>query len=630
MKQQVTAIAIVLGMWAGGVHGDSLTLSDALYHAVFQRDASDVAQVPIAGVFDGSASGIEVRAVPMEGYYGTATDWVEIATWPGSTFSGTLTVPAGWYQLEARAMLLGAEVASDTLDSVGVGEVFITAGQSNSANYGEPAQMPSDSRVSAWNGTSWQFAVDPQPLATGTAGSPWPDFGSILVEHQQVPVGVIAVGVGSTTVQQWLPGTSNYNKINSALAAAGPNGVRAILWHQGESDGYASTSATTYASRLNSIIAQSRVDAGYDVPWGVALASWLGSTTPAQQAEIIAGQQAVIAGDPLVFQGASTDTFHEIGLVKNDGPHFNDAGLREHGQQWSDAVVDYFELPQNTWEPGDPPKPSTHAVELDTFTNGYNYPFSLGWKFTPTKNMVITALGVFDILGDGVNDIVDGGQPVCLFEWGGADPNAGQCLVSATVPVDATAEAAGNANAYYVDIDPITLTAGTDYFIAARVINRDYCFSATFLNDDNRPFERSECGGFATPANPAQPEMPELANTTTFTIGHNDPVHGTGPDDYFGGTFKYEVSKKPGDATGDGVVDQYDAQALAANWLKQADALWEEGDFNGDGKVDDLDASILAANWDGISEEVGVPEPGSVALMVGLGLGLLLFRRRRN
>ena len=163
MKRQVTAVAIVLGLWMGGAHGDSLTLSDALSNAVFQRDDSNVAQVPIAGTFDGTASGIEVRAVPMDGYYGTATDWTEIASWPGSTFSGTLTIPAGWYQLEARAMFYEVELATDTLDSVGVGEVFITAGQSNSANYGVPAQTPSDSRVSAWNGTNWQFAVDPQP-----------------------------------------------------------------------------------------------------------------------------------------------------------------------------------------------------------------------------------------------------------------------------------------------------------------------------------------------------------------------------------------------------------------------------------------------------------------------------------
>ncbi|MBN1910523.1 MAG: Ig-like domain-containing protein, partial [Pirellulales bacterium] len=52
----------------------------------------------------------------------------------------------------------------------------------------------------------------------------------------------------------------------------------------------------------------------------------------------------------------------------------------------------------------------------------------------------------------------------------------------------------------------------------------------------------------------------------------------------------------PGDATGDGVVDDDDAQRLASNWLHTG-VEWADGDFNNDDIVDDLDASILAANW---------------------------------
>jgi len=625
MRRPIPAVAIVLGLFVAQAAGGPVTLSTTLSHAVFQRNASNVAQVPISGTCEGLVSHVEARAIVMDGYYGTSTDWMEIPlSSSGDGFSGTMEVPAGWYRIEARAFLGFEELGRTSLDSVGVGEVFITAGQSNSANYGTPAQMPSDSRVSAYNGSGWQFAVDPQPLATGTAGSPWPDFGSILVEHQQVPVGIIAVGVGSTKVAQWLPGTTNYTKIQNALAAAGPNGVRAILWHQGESDAIApGTSSTDYASRLNQIIAQSRIHAGYNVPWGVALASRLASTTPAAQAQVIAGQQAVIAGDPLVFQGASTDDFFARGLCNDGGTHFNDAGLEEHGRQWANAVVDYFNLPRNTWE--DPLAHSGPAVEIDTYTRGGDYPFSLGWRFTPTQNMVVTALGVFDVAGDGVNDIVDGGQPVCLFEWGGTDPLAGECLVSAIVPDTATAEAAGNVDAHYVAIDPITLTAGTQYFVAARVLNKDFAYTAKFLNDDDRPFERSECAGFATAV--GSPEMPLLANTTTFKIGGTKPDTGTGPDDYFGGTFKYELPDAPGDANGDGVVNEEDAAILAKNWLLKDVAKWKDGDFNGDGNVDDLDASILAANWlySG-SGAAAVPEP-SLALLLGVLASALLLRR---
>ena len=79
---------------------------------------------------------------------------------------------------------------------------------------------------------------------------------------------------------------------------------------------------------------------------------------------------------------------------------------------------------------------------------------------------------------------------------------------------------------------------------------------------------------------------------------------------------------RPGDANGDGMVDEDDAAALAANWLTQSGATWTMGDFNGDEKVDDADATIMANNWHyGVPTQV-VPEPSAFAL---LGIILSVF-----
>jgi hypothetical protein len=51
-----------------------------------------------------------------------------------------------------------------------------------------------------------------------------------------------------------------------------------------------------------------------------------------------------------------------------------------------------------------------------------------------------------------------------------------------------------------------------------------------------------------------------------------------------------------GDANGDGKVDSFDLNVLAANWLSTS-GTWATGDFNGDGKVDSLDLNVVAANW---------------------------------
>jgi hypothetical protein len=86
----------------------------------------------------------------------------------------------------------------------------------------------------------------------------------------------------------------------------------------------------------------------------------------------------------------------------------------------------------------------------------------------------------------------------------------------------------------------------------------------------------------------------------------------------------------PGDATGNGVVDELDARALAANWGASGPTVtWAMGDFDGDDLVGPRDASIMAANWGyGSSEATAVPEPTALMLLVGGLVGLLMRRDR--
>ena len=161
---------------------------------------------------------LEARAVVMVGATnnGISTDWVVIVNAPtNGPYAGTLTniTAGGWYRIEVRAVDANNNVTlTAAVDRVGVGDIFVTAGQSNAACYGNPLQVPNDDRVSAFSftlfATNWQFAKDPQPNISGgmaTSGSPWPILGSLLVASNQVPVGFVGLAYGGTSISQWLP-----------------------------------------------------------------------------------------------------------------------------------------------------------------------------------------------------------------------------------------------------------------------------------------------------------------------------------------------------------------------------------------------------------------------------------------
>jgi hypothetical protein len=338
-----------------------ISIDAPLDRAVYQRNDRNVGTIPIACTVPASAKTVEARAVDLNTQK-AACDWKALS--PGkdaNSFVGDLQVPAGWYAVEVRANgdATSRPAAGDaagksdssaspitaTVGHVGVGEVFLTCGQSNSCNHGRPRQSPAEDCVDAcdWQSGVWRHADDPQPGAEGDGGSPWPLLGDLLVRKYHVPVGFISVGVGATAVEQWLPGGDLYLHIKTGLERAGPHGVRAILWHQGEQDSVAGTSSDEYYHALALIIARSRHDAGWQVPWGVALVSYHPSAPAANYPPIIAGQKLVIANEPDVFTGPSTDSIHLHGDWMADGVHFNAKGLAEHAQGWADALAPLLE-----------------------------------------------------------------------------------------------------------------------------------------------------------------------------------------------------------------------------------------------------------------------------------------------
>ena len=263
----------------------------------------------------------------------------------------------GWWKLEVRVSRGGQEAARGSVAHVAVGEVFVIAGQSNSANHGEEKQRPKTDRVVAFDGTAWRLAADPQPGASGHGGSFIPPFADAVVAKENVPVGIIACGIGATSVREWLPKGAAfpnpptlegrvqklpsgqwasqgdaYAMFVSRMKSAGGHGFRAVLWHQGESDANQKDPACTlpgklYREFLEKLIRDSRRDIGWDVPWFVAQASY---HVPGDEASPdIRDAQASLSRDGIALEGPDSDALKgKLRERDGQGVHFSGPGLR--------------------------------------------------------------------------------------------------------------------------------------------------------------------------------------------------------------------------------------------------------------------------------------------------------------
>ena len=348
----------------------NLQLSSPLNHQVVQRSGKDRGTVTVAGKGVKAGAELEARVIGEK----EAGGWQKLApVFEGDAFRATLEVPAGgWYRLQVRAVDEGKVVAEAAVDHVGIGEVFVVAGQSNSANHGEEKLRTETGRVAAFDGSKWQPCKDPQPGASGGGGSFMPPLGDELARRLGVPVGFIACGIGATSVREWLPqgatfpnpptlvarvqqrpdGTweskgEAYDMLVGRMKSAGPAGFRAVLWHQGESDANQRDATRTlpgklYRKYLERVIRESRKASGRDAPWMVAQVSY---HVPGDEASPdIRAAQASLWKDGIALQGPDSDALKgELREKGGTGVHFSGKGQRALAKAWADQLVPWLE-----------------------------------------------------------------------------------------------------------------------------------------------------------------------------------------------------------------------------------------------------------------------------------------------
>ncbi len=209
-----------------------------------------------------------------------ACDWRPLEIAADGTFVGALGgIPSGGpYRLETRLQPRGNKTREwgwrgDRRHDLYAGDVFLIAGQSNAAGYGEgDGQDGAVEGVQAFslNG-EWRRACHPLIDTTdslwpelvqdhNTGHSPWLAFGEAWRRRTGRPVGFVPMAVGGSSLAFWSPGGLGFLRMASVVEKAGVlGGLSGILWCQGETD------------------AKGNLAEDYQARWTYAMTAWRNS-----------------------------------------------------------------------------------------------------------------------------------------------------------------------------------------------------------------------------------------------------------------------------------------------------------------------------------------------------------------
>jgi sialate O-acetylesterase len=249
---------------------------------IIQQDADGQAAISLAGSWVGDTPGnVEVRLLREESGAPVAEDldWqaADRTLGDGSWRTELRGVPAGGlYRIETRyrpVKQIDPDWAprGDMRHFIGVGDIWIIAGQSNAAGYGRGAvDDPPELGVHLFrNDEHWRLAAHPINESTNTRhwinrepSNPGHSFalqlGKRLRRELGYPIGLIQTAFGGSPLSAWNPSQKGrpvlFENMLHLVGAAGGK-VRGIVWYQGETDALSPGSAASYEERFANAVA---------------------------------------------------------------------------------------------------------------------------------------------------------------------------------------------------------------------------------------------------------------------------------------------------------------------------------------------------------------------------------------
>lgn len=427
--------AFLVSLFCFSVASAQIRITSPVDRAIYQRDQSGQTTLSVAGSYSQPIDLVEIRAIPVVPGQGITTEWATLQANPaGGFFLGTIRLQGGWYTLEVRASLAGTAVGRDVLPRVGVGEVFLIAGQSNAQGLRDfPGPSAQDDRVNyiVFDNTVNSLFDPPKPTfaqltSTATIGprgqGAWcyGILGDLLARKLNVPILFINTAWDGTSVRNWAEsadgkitrnvfGGFNYptqmpygNLLIASRFYAHQFGARAILWMQGESDTYPlDLSAQEYQQNLQFLMNKLGGDIDKRLFWVIARSSRTSGDNgaPITSQKIINGQNAVINTTfNATFPGPETDGLF---LPRPDGTHFNTpAGNGVLADAWNQTLNTSFFTTITPVLPAAVPaltvscSPDNRSIQLSGPEGYTSYNWSTGQT---TRTITVASAGTYEL-----------------------------------------------------------------------------------------------------------------------------------------------------------------------------------------------------------------------------------------
>lgn len=185
-------------------------------------------------------------------------NWVPCSMLENQEWKMEVTIPTGGLyrvetilSLDEKRAALEWSFRGDMIRHLGVGDVYVIAGQSNSAGYGRDSvyDPPELGIHLLYNNGNWDIASHPMNDSTGTihevnaeransGHSPYLSFARRLKQVLNYPIGLVQCSLGGTSLGDWSTDKAEGLYANMIQTIRSQNGVKGILWYQGCSDTY--------------------------------------------------------------------------------------------------------------------------------------------------------------------------------------------------------------------------------------------------------------------------------------------------------------------------------------------------------------------------------------------------------